>query len=73
MKRLLKAGINVNAADYDKRTASHIAAAEGNFAAIRLLAEYGADLSVADRWGNTVKDEARRCNASQLIDFLDGE
>lgn len=26
LKRLLKAGINVNAADYDKRTAAHIAA-----------------------------------------------
>ena len=73
MKRLLKAGINVDAADYDKRTASHIAAAEGNFAAIRLLAEYGADLSVADRWGNTVKDEVKRCKARHLIEFLDGE
>eukprot|EP00986_Skeletonema_menzelii_P015350 scaffold11569_cov157-Skeletonema_menzelii.AAC.3 len=60
LKRLLRAGINVNAADYDKRTASHIAAAEGNAAAIRILAEHGADLSVADRWGNTVQDEGNK-------------
>lgn len=57
LKRLLRAGINVNAADYDKRTASHIAAAEGNAAAIRILAEHGADLSLADRWGNTVQQQ----------------
>jgi ankyrin repeat protein len=71
IKRLLKGNINFNAGDYDKRTASHIAAAEGNIAAIRILAEHGADLFVADRWGNTVKDEAIRCNARQLVAFLD--
>eukprot|EP00985_Skeletonema_marinoi_P028341 scaffold24588_cov88-Skeletonema_marinoi.AAC.1 len=74
IKRLLKAGINVNAADYDKRTASHIAAAEGNAAAIRILAEHGADLSVADRWGNTVQDEAAKRNKDKgkLFAFLGG-
>ncbi|KAL3781755.1 hypothetical protein HJC23_004854 [Cyclotella cryptica] len=65
--------ININAADYNKRTASHIAAAEGNVAAIRILAERGADLSAADRWGNTVRDEAARCNSHRLIEFLDGK
>eukprot|EP00804_Cyclotella_cryptica_P018850 CCRYP_018298-RA/>CCRYP_018298-RA protein AED:0.12 eAED:0.12 QI:0/0/0/1/1/1/2/0/167 len=73
LMRLLKAGININAADYNKRTASHIAAAEGNVAAIRILAERGADLSAADRWGNTVRDEAARCNSHRLIEFLDGK
>ena len=34
LKRLLRAGIQVDAADYDARTASHIAAAEGNAAAL---------------------------------------
>ncbi|KAL3788891.1 hypothetical protein HJC23_002645 [Cyclotella cryptica] len=71
IKRLLKAGININAADYNKRTASHIAAAEGNVAAIRILAERGADLSAVDQWGNTVRDEAARCNSHRLIEFLD--
>eukprot|EP00804_Cyclotella_cryptica_P028611 CCRYP_020608-RA/>CCRYP_020608-RA protein AED:0.26 eAED:0.17 QI:0/-1/0/1/-1/1/1/0/154 len=72
IKRLLKAGININAVDYDKRTASHIAAAEGNVAAIR-IAERGADLSAADRWRNTVRDEAAMCNSHRLIEFLDGK
>jgi len=70
LKRLLKAGIDINAADYDKRTAAHIAAAEGNVAAIKVLAEHGADLTLPDRWKNTVQDEALRSNARQLIAFL---
>jgi ankyrin repeat protein len=72
LKRLLKAGIDINAADYDKRTASHIAAAEGNVAAIRILAEYGANFSLPDRWGNAAKDEGRRTNSQHLLAFIDG-
>jgi ankyrin repeat protein len=60
LKRLLRAGIQVNAADYDKRTAAHIAAAEGNAAAIRVLSSFGADLTLKDRWENSVQDEAKR-------------
>lgn len=70
LKRLLGAGIQVNAADYDKRTAAHIAAAEGNVAAIRVLAENGADLTLQDRWNNTVQHEAQRSNARQLLEYL---
>jgi ankyrin repeat protein/CRP-like cAMP-binding protein len=73
LKRLVKAGINVNAADYDKRTASHIAAAEGNTVAIRVLVEGGADLTLPDRWGNSVGYEAKRSRSSQqLLELLEG-
>eukprot|EP00977_Amphora_coffeiformis_P023838 scaffold14501_cov163-Amphora_coffeaeformis.AAC.3 len=41
LKRLLRAGIQVDAADYDKRTAAHIAAAEGNASALRVLSSFG--------------------------------
>jgi len=71
LKRLLRAGIKVDAADYDKRTAAHIAAAEGNVAAIKVLADHGADLTLKDRWMNTVQDEARRSNARALLEYLD--
>ena len=54
----------------DKRTAAHIAAAEGNVAAIRVLAEAGANLNLEDRWGNTVQREAERSNARQLLAYL---
>jgi ankyrin repeat protein len=64
LKRLLRAGINPNAADYDKRTAAHIAAAEGHAAALRTLSESGADLTLRDRWGQTAGDEAKRSQGS---------
>ena len=38
--------------DYDKRTATHLAASEGRWAAVRfLLEEGGADANPLDRWG----------------------
>lgn len=43
LKRLLRAGVDADSCDYDKRTALHIAAADGNLLAVcRLLpvAEY---------------------------------
>jgi ankyrin repeat protein len=35
LRRYIKAGITVNAANFDQRTALHVAAAEGNLAAVR--------------------------------------
>ena len=70
LSRLLKAKINVNAADYDKRTAAHISAAEGNVAALKTLLEADADLTLKDRWGNTVEGEARTAKATHLTEFL---
>lgn len=35
LRRFIKAGIAVNAGNFDKRTALHVAAAEGNLAAVR--------------------------------------
>jgi CRP-like cAMP-binding protein len=70
LRRLLLAKIQVDAGDYDRRTASHIAAAEGNVAALRLLVESGADLTVKDRWGNTIFDEARRQDKNAVLVFL---
>ena len=40
IKHYIKAGINVNAADYDKRTALHIAAADGCLEAVRRIATF---------------------------------
>ena len=54
----------------DKRTASHIAAAEGNVAAVKVLADFGADLTLEDRWGNSVQGEAERSNARKLLTYL---
>ena len=64
LKRLLRAGINPNAADYDKRTAAHIAACEGHVVALRTLSENGADLTLKDRWGQTPGDETKWSHGS---------
>ena len=39
LRRYIKAGILVNAGNFDSRTALHVAAAEGNLAAVCLLCE----------------------------------
>jgi ankyrin repeat protein/CRP-like cAMP-binding protein len=71
LRRLLRAGIPVNAADYDQRTAAHIAAAEGHVAALKVLVEFGADLTLEDRWHNTVSIEAKKSNTRQVLEYLD--
>jgi len=71
LKRLICAQIQVNASDYDKRTAAHIAASESNCLALKILVEAGADLNMRDRWGNTAEDEAKRARASAVLEFLD--
>lgn len=71
LKCLLLAGCNVNAGDYDARTALHISAAEGNLPAVRLLLEVGrADVGVRDRWNNTPLMEAQRVNAVAVVAAL---
>ncbi len=37
LRRFIKAGIAVNSGNFDKRTAVHVAAAEGNLAAVRIF------------------------------------
>jgi ankyrin repeat protein len=71
LTRLLRAKIQVNASDYDKRTAAHIAAAEGNLTALKVLVEYGADIGRRDRWGSSVLDEAKRINTSNIVNFIE--
>ena len=46
LRQLLKAGADPNSSDYDKRTALHISAADGNLAAVSLPA------FVSIRWGS---------------------
>lgn len=72
LRRLLRANIQVNASDYDKRTAAHIASAEGNVAALKVLMDHGADLRLEDRWRNTVYHEAKRSSAGQILTLLNG-
>ncbi|GLI61751.1 hypothetical protein VaNZ11_004203 [Volvox africanus] len=72
LRRLLRSGAPPDACDYDKRSALHIAGAEGNLAAVKLLIEEGgADPNFQDRWGNTALDEARRVGATPVVAYLE--
>ena len=42
IKGLIELGVDINRLDYDKRSALHLAAAEGNRSVLRLLLENGA-------------------------------
>jgi hypothetical protein len=57
---MLDSGLDVNKADYDLRTALHIAACEGYAEIVRILLDAGADMLAQDRWGMTPYDEARK-------------
>ena len=50
----LRKGVEPNLADYDKRTALHLASCEGRTDIVLLLLEKGADVNSVDRWGRTV-------------------
>lgn len=50
----LEKGVEPNLADYDKRTALHLASSEGRAEIVLLLLEKGADVNSLDRWGRTV-------------------
>uniref|UniRef100_A0A4W4H6G4 glutaminase n=1 Tax=Electrophorus electricus TaxID=8005 RepID=A0A4W4H6G4_ELEEL len=59
LRRHFLSGADVNAVDYDGRSALHVAASEGRLEVISFLVENaGADCT----WGNTALQEALRCN-----------
>ena len=57
---LLRAGGDVNAADYDLRTACHLAASEGNYPSVETLLDHGAKTRAKD-WQRLVHE--RRADA----------
>jgi len=57
---LLSDGAPVDAADYDKRTALHLASSEGHSKIIAALIAAHADVNLQDRWGGTPLGDALR-------------
>ena len=64
-----KKGISLDAADYDFRTPLHLAAAIGNFDAVKWLVNNGASLS-ADRFGGLAIHDALRNNHDEIAEYL---
>ena len=60
----------MQAQDYDKRTALHLAAAEGELAAVQYLVAHGHPLNVRDRWNATPLDEAHREGRETVVKYL---
>lgn len=63
-EHLLKLG------DFDKRTALHLAAAEGQYDVVKFLVRYGVELSPVDRWGFTPLDDAVTNDHHEVSRFL---
>jgi len=60
LKQLISRGVHVDVADYDGRTALHLAAANGHTQCTAFLIAAGADTTCLDRFGATPLHEAER-------------
>jgi len=65
-------GVDVNMADYDGRTALHLAASEGQVEVVNYLIGRGADVTLKDRWGGTPLSDAERGHFDNICEILVG-
>merc|ERR1712038_270436 len=63
-------GLTVNSADYDHRTALHLASSEGALECAKLLVKKNADVNAKDRWNGTPLDDAVRSNNKDVMNYL---
>jgi serine/threonine protein kinase/ankyrin repeat protein len=61
---------HANFRDYDRRTALHVAASEGQLATCQYLVQQGAQINRSDRWGGSPLDDAHRHRHVDVIQFL---
>ncbi len=64
------ATVDINAGDYDKRTALHLAAAAGHTNVVAFLLQQGANPNVIDSWGGTPLDDAIRTSHIECIGII---
>merc|ERR1719397_671789 len=71
LRRFHGQGYNMAMWDYDKRTAVHLASAEGHLECVRFLVETcRVSPAVRDRWGFTPLVEAHRFQHKNVVNFL---
>lgn len=59
IRRAVAQGCRVTYADYDSRTALHVACSCGHLEIVKYLVSHGARIRVKDNFGNTALDDAR--------------
>lgn len=71
LRRMALASQDMSIADYDGRTALHLAAAEGHLECVRFLVENcSVQVNSKDRWGYTPMDDATRFQRSAVQQYL---
>ncbi|XP_046666727.1 glutaminase liver isoform, mitochondrial-like [Homalodisca vitripennis] len=72
LRRHKVSGMDMSQTDYDKRTALHLAAAEGHLPCVSFLIDQcKLPLNCKDRWGKTPLDEARTFGRLNVAEYLD--
>jgi len=62
--------VDLDGADYDGRTALHLAASEGQAHIVEFLITKGVNLNPIDRWGGSPLSDAKRNNHEAVIGIL---
>jgi glutaminase len=68
--RLAALNIDLDSADYDGRTALHLAAAEGHLPLVQYLVKHVSHINPKDRWDNTPLEDAKRGQHHDIIKLL---
>ena len=71
IRRLVAQGVSLESADYDHRTAMHLAAAEGRVEVVRSFIAHGVAVNPRDRWNNTPLDDALRHDQDEVARLLE--
>jgi len=66
-------GFRLDYADYDRRSAAHIAACNNQVEVLEYLVKIGANMQAKDRWNLTPHNDAKRCGHLKVVRLLEEE